>query len=578
MKCIIRHPYILLLSAVLAFAGCGLCTNNNDGIITHKIGTLYLYRHTRELHFTIDHTLLTNNAEQLIENMRFALGLCNSTITINNCEQLYSSLQYNIGQVKRDITYIKNHKSIQKRMVFLPILIGVAVWAALTTLTEEDRAVRKKRDLTVDTVLHLNEQLSFMREAAEVNEKTIKDLESILKKDEEKIAELENQLVEIAQFYGALHIISSMMDIHKGNMAKLESIFNGHLKDQLFRIIDITDYEEQVQKLELSLSEGYSLPPFDIIDLANLAKMFVATNETDINIILRLPIVDNRNFTLNELVPVPISFKNDTILVNINSTYFIKEGTDQIHLLSPEMLKDCYWLKETMICNSLVRNSFTNPSKCVANIIENGKINFCGYKIIENKNYFITVSSTSLFVHVVKPLTVKIYCGLEERLINVSTSDLVNFSEYCEILEFSVQSMNDSGVFSSEIFTPTFRPILNIFNLTNGEWIPTAELLSLRDDEILRIINETKPLSEFYEDQIEQAFKEDNDSSWGFMSFMGNPFEFVGEKLKGLMGDFGATILIALIQYIMIPMILVLICWCIVKKMFLSICCPIKES
>lgn len=140
-------------------------------------------------------------------------------------EQLYSSLQYNIGQVKRDIAYIKNHKSIQKRMVFLPILIGVTVWAALTALTEEDRVVRKKRDLAVDTVFHLNEQLSIMREAAEVNEKTIRDLESILKKDEEKISELENKFVEITQFYGALHIISSMIDIYKGNMAKMESIF-----------------------------------------------------------------------------------------------------------------------------------------------------------------------------------------------------------------------------------------------------------------------------------------------------------------------------------------------------------------
>lgn len=63
---------------------------------------------------------------------------------------------------------------------------------------------------------------------------------------------------------------------------------------------------------------------------------------------------------------------------------------------------------------------------------------------LADKNYLIKISKTSLYMYIVKPLIVKIFCGLEERVANISVTTRVEFTAYCEILEFSRHEFNDS--------------------------------------------------------------------------------------------------------------------------------------
>ena len=125
----------------------------------NNVGTLYTYQHTRELHFSLDQTQYIDNALQLMtSNMQDIIDTCNSTLFQHSCEQLITDLRYNIIQINRDIVYIKTHKSIQKRMVFIPILAGVAIMSFISALSAEKNNIRKKREAVLDNVDFLQNQ------------------------------------------------------------------------------------------------------------------------------------------------------------------------------------------------------------------------------------------------------------------------------------------------------------------------------------------------------------------------------------------------------------------------------------
>lgn len=102
------------------------------------------------------------------------------------------------------------------------------------------------------------------------------------------------------------------------------------------------------------------------------------------------------------------------------------------------------------------------------------------------------------------PLKFEIICGLEEKFVNVSTSDLINFSEFCELLEFSKHQINGSLVLSSEFYTPIFQPIIRIFNSTKSKWSSSFQILAKEDMKYIEILNKTKPLIEYIDDKIEK--------------------------------------------------------------------------
>ena len=143
---------------------------------------------------------------------------------------------------------------------------------------------------------------------------------------------------------------------------KIFTMSSGHVKEQIFRIIDSEFYLEQINLLNSFLPEGLVLPPFDPFDLMNLAKIYSTTNRTHINLIVRIPIINSEYFELNELIPVPMSLDNKTIIIKLNSVYFIRDGANTVQLLPFEAFNNCYSFLNIIICNSFVGDAFYKPN------------------------------------------------------------------------------------------------------------------------------------------------------------------------------------------------------------------------
>ena len=275
-------------------------------------------------------------------------------------------------------------------------MVGVAIMSAISALSAERAQLRKRREMTLENVNLMERQLLIMKNSVEATQEAILDLKSVIKRDREKLDKLNERWEAVNELFAALHVVSSMLEIHKADMAKLESIYNGHIKEQLFRIIDGEDYINQINMLNSSLPEQLSLPPFEAYDLINLCKIYSATNSSHVNIIVRIPVVNSKFFELNEIIPIPISSNNHTILVGINSTHYIRDGADDIQILSMNAFSDCYSFLNVIICNSLIKESFFKPEDCLEQLINEKPVNFCKYKRIKKRNHIIKISKTQL--------------------------------------------------------------------------------------------------------------------------------------------------------------------------------------
>ena len=71
-------------------------------------------------------------------------------------------------------------------------------------------------------------------------------------------------------------------------------------------------------------------------------------------------------------------------LHNFNSTYYIRDGADNIQILSMDAFSDCYSFLNVIICNSLIKESFFKPENCLEQLINEKSVNFCKYKRIKN--------------------------------------------------------------------------------------------------------------------------------------------------------------------------------------------------
>lgn len=171
----------------------------------------------------------------------------------------------------------------------------------------------------------------------------------------------------------------------------------------------------------------------------------------------------------------------------------------------------------------------------------------------KNKTVIVKMS-TVYFIRDGADLIHQIFYCLEERVANISVTTRVEFTEYCEVLEYSRHEFNDSIIYSTEIFMPT--PILKVFNSSSNEWTPNLNILSEVDSAFLEVLNETQSLIYHVSEQATNIPQDTLGS--GFFSFITNPVEFFANGLSKLIGTIPTMILGFTIEWIVLPVIIIL--------------------
>lgn len=555
-------------------------SENQNGKIITTHGKLFFFENIHEVHFGLNISTIIENAKILHTNSIKLKNMCNETLQNNNCEYFVERLQYNEQLIDRDISFLKSHKNIRKKRFIIPYAIGYM----FGKLSERKESLMKERETNLKRLEFLEEQLKVMEKTIETTRITLLNIIEVIKQHEEKIREIEENIQKITNFYDLLHLTSTMLEDHRHNMHKLQNFWGNSIQDQLFLITDVSNFSDQMYLINNTLTKDNMLPPLNPYELINVAKIKLHQNETHIVIIVKIPILKKNHLLLNEFIPVPLLRNNKTMIIDTDSQFFIQSKETEFLILPSEVLKECVSHSNITICNSLTENTLEAPDFCIKKLLLENNDKLCAYKTIFHKNYFIKISTTSVYIHVIDPILLKSQCAGQESILELKESRLVSFPEECEILKYSDSELNNSTVFTFDVQEPFYQVKIKTYNSSSNEWITDIEFLEKEDLKFIELLNNTHTLKKYLNETRNELNETNitlnrtitdpiNQKSGSLWSNIKSSYNEISNTFSNVFGGLALKLLIGSLQYILLPLIILYFTFVFVKVFISRLIC-----
>lgn len=202
--------------------------------------------------------------------------------------------------------------------------------------------------------------------------------------------------------------------------------------------------------------------PRDLIELSSLDAEMI--NNTII-ISVHVPILSKIKFYLIYLIPIPITRDHNNFILNIDAKHLIEDNTT-IAEISLYTLSQCVKTINLVVCNALLLDHLLPINDCIRTVVTHRGTNaLCTYRELPYKTQLIKLSEESIYVHVINPILLKISCGQNSEIINITTSKEVYYKKNCKIFnsnEKPMQSLNTTTVkIESKFLEPNFEVFEN---------------------------------------------------------------------------------------------------------------------
>lgn len=218
-------------------------------------------------------------------------------------------------------------------------------------------------------------------------------------------------------------------------------------------------------QLEKILREDQKLPiDFTIEDPLHIFKYSkIASTLYGERIFLEvtIPIVERQKYTAYEIIPIPVTINNYTIILKPSAKYILlnDDAKDYIPISIVE-----YTQSKTNLCGEKIITPAENPhldftENCEISIFmypqKKNTIKLCDYKVIPTSNYFVSINSNNLyFLQIIKPLTIIEYCRQSPaKMHEINTSGLLTLDGECRFKtdKISLRSRSNYNYNSSDI-------------------------------------------------------------------------------------------------------------------------------
>lgn len=556
------RPYVYMY---LIFAAYQIGTyGKGDVKIIENRGKLFFYENMHEIQFSMNLSAIVENAQYIHQNIDNLKNMCNSSLESSNCDYFLKRLQYNKRMINRDINFLRTHKSKKKRDLALAAagwMMGTAVFAS-----SKKSELLKERDFSLKRLDHLEKQLKVMEGTIETTRESVLDILNVIKQHELKIRELEESINRVTHFYDLLHLTSTMLEDHRLYMQKLENFWNNSILDQLFTLVEVSEFKDQLDFINGTLNEGYMLPNLTSFEILNVAKTSLHQNESHVTVTVKLPILKTEYLMLNEFFPVPVTRDNKTVLLDLDREYFVFNKDIEVLILPSSIFDDCCSFMDLTICNSWLYDAFETPNNCVKSLLLENNDRFCAHKTIEHKNYLIRTSDKSIYAYIVEPLLFKISCAGKNKIIEVKKSELITFPEECEIFKHTDSTISNTSLMSVEVDTPFFRFEVKTFNSTEEKWHTNIDIIEKDDLKFIELLNDTKSLWSYINKTKEEIITEVEASS--FISRVFEPFINIWEEVSGLFGGFTKILITFIFKYLILPLLIMYFLLVFIKVCF----------
>lgn len=434
---------------------------------------------------------------------------------------------------------------------------------AMTVVNERKKRANALKLKEIEKIEYLERELELMQKSLEINQQALSDIILVLKEHEIKIRELERELSDLTQFYDLLHITAALISKHYANIRKMEAFFSQNLKSEIFSIIDIDQFEKKIEKIKLELDEQHMLPPVTTTDLVQVSKVHTIHNMSHLAIVIKIPLLQLQSLEIKEFFPVPFTKMNRTFLLNLESEIFTGNN-EEIYIIPKTALENCILFPNMTICNSMVKRMFTDPTLCVSQLLYHENDDNCTTHEIVKKNHFIKISNKSLYCYIVEPITLRLLCADESILFNMTHSEIISYSEFCEFGEYSNDTHDVMTLYSEETEIDMI-PEIHVYNETS-QWFTNISILTSDELQLLKLRQESKVLEDTLNKFKKEILEIKKETIWDSLSCYWKDFE-------DYCGPTWGKLVVTICKSVILPVALILTTICTIKYVLWKIMC-----
>lgn len=395
------------------------------------MGDLYFSDTQYTLKFDLNLDSYYSNAKLLHLNTLKLEEKCtqkNNSI-LYDCTYFHENLRNVSNQALREVNYIKSSVKTNrdKREIILALaLCGTAIFAAVTAFIA---GMAVASSIQKDLVDQSNLQHNVTQKQFEADEKFLK----MNNKSTNVLAAGMHQATDAQYINQLLFSFLLALDKHHRDTNKYFNILNGDLKSEFFKIIDISTFQETIQSIEfkeIRNSPVFSLKAQDLIKMSILEAEHL--NDT-IRINVHIPLTSKEKLKLYVFTPIPIRKDGNTFILNSNSKYIVRNKTVDVEIPAT-VLAMCTQFSKLTICDEIPSYGLLPIDDCLNALISNRNAHtLCTYRSLPHKNQIIEISKELLYVYITNPMAVKVSCGKDQTIYNLTQSAELNFDKHCRI-------------------------------------------------------------------------------------------------------------------------------------------------
>jgi len=237
--------------------------------------------------------------------------------------------------------------------------------------------------------------------------------------------------VLLGQYAFETNYISEMI-----NLARAGQIHSG--------VLPIETVQESMKEIKLSLPKGTSLP-FGIDDiepynLYKLSEVSVVYQNQLLMFNIKIPLVDQQNFNLYNIIPMPFKIKNNQFAY-VKNTYdyiAISPSNEYFTTFTPQQLNSCKQIHHYYICYAIQpvhsKNSNTNCEMALFTK-KKEKTQICEYLYFELLgSIFHKLEFRNTWIYTTEKENVVLTCGVDEKTetIEIIGTGLLTISDQCK--------------------------------------------------------------------------------------------------------------------------------------------------
>lgn len=323
--------------------------------------------------------------------------------------------------------------------------------------------------------------------------------------------------------------------------------------------MDIGNFTKKIEAIKNKLPPKLTLPDIPIIDLIDISEIYHIKNETHIRIEIEIPILNKEKSIFMELIPLPF-IENEQIKIYNMNTKYIFEQNGELKTIHKKDLKNCIRINELTICNSLLMEKMELADECIESMFWN-KFDGCEEVNLQQQNYFLDTSPSSIYCFIKKPITLRVSCLNKDEIFNLTESREIQLGEHCELYKIT-HKINESSLNSIEINYEYFKPNLYEYDPNNEKPKNGITLIDRFNMEFAELENEIRDIQNEIDEEIEKEIEQSNKTSW---------IVNISEGITNVFNKLFSFSLTLILFWIFVPIIIFIIITMLCNKIIRSI-------